>query len=167
MRIVYLIVLILFAITNTYGQVAIKVSTEKVKIGESTYYAHTVQKKETLHSLSKAYNVSIAEIIKNNESAAAGLKAGAVLLIPIKADAATEEKFFAETAAKLEPKLIIPVHWDNFFSPLDKPVTGMPPLIEHTEAVFHKLAMYCEANGIDGIFYAGNLRYRYLDEAFR
>ena len=66
-----------------------------------------------------------------------------------KADAATEEKFFAETAAKLEPKLIIPVHWDNFFSPLDKPVTGMPPLIEHTEAVFHKLAMYCEANGID------------------
>ena len=25
----------------------------------------------------------------------------------------------------------------------------MPPLIEHTEAVFHKLAMYCEANGID------------------
>lgn len=90
MRIVYLIVLILFAITNTYGQVAIKVSTEKVKIGESTYYAHTVQKKETLHSLSKAYNVSIAEIIKNNESAAAGLKAGAVLLIPIKADAATE-----------------------------------------------------------------------------
>lgn len=89
MRIVYLFVLILFAITNTYGQVAIKVSSEKVKIGENTYYAHTVQKKETLHSLSKAYNVSIAEIIKNNESAAAGLKAGAVLLIPIKTDAAT------------------------------------------------------------------------------
>ena len=86
MRIVYLIVLILFTITNIYGQSAIKVSTEKVKVGDKTFYAHTVQKKETLHSLSKAYNVPIAEIIKNNESAAAGLKAGAVLLIPVKAD---------------------------------------------------------------------------------
>ena len=86
MRIVYLIVLILFTITNIYGQSAIKVSTEKVKVGDKTFYAHTVQKKETLHSLSKAYNVPIAEIIKNNESAAAGLKAGAVLLIPAKAD---------------------------------------------------------------------------------
>jgi LysM repeat protein len=84
MRIVYLIVLILFTITNIYGQSAVKISTEKVKVGEKTYYAHTVQKKETLHSLSKAYNISIAEIIKNNESAASGLKAGSVLLIPIK-----------------------------------------------------------------------------------
>ena len=66
-----------------------------------------------------------------------------------KADAKTEKNFFMETAARLEPKLIVPIHWDNFFSPLDKPVTGMPSLIEHTEIVFHKLALYCEANNID------------------
>lgn len=66
-----------------------------------------------------------------------------------KADAKTEQTFFAETAAKLHPNLIIPIHWDNFFSPLTKPVTGMPSVIEHTEVVFFRLAKYCEANNID------------------
>ena len=62
-----------------------------------------------------------------------------------KADAAMEETFYKETIDKLEPKLVIPVHWDNFFSPLTKPVTGMPRLVEKTEVVFYKLAKYCEA----------------------
>ena len=66
-----------------------------------------------------------------------------------KADEATEKKFFEETVAKVEPKLIIPVHWDNFFSPLTEPVIGMPSLIEKTEVVFFKMAKYCEAHDID------------------
>lgn len=66
-----------------------------------------------------------------------------------KADAEMEKKFYEETIAKLEPKLVIPVHWDNFFSPLTKPVTGMPRLVEKTEIVFFKLAKYCEAAGIN------------------
>ncbi len=66
-----------------------------------------------------------------------------------KADAETERTFFAETAAKLQPKLIIPVHWDNFFSRLDVPARGMVPLVEHTEVVFFKLMQYCEEHQID------------------
>ena len=66
-----------------------------------------------------------------------------------KADEATEKKFFEETVAKVQPKLIIPVHWDNFFSPLTEPVTGMPSLIEKTDVVFFKMAKYCEEHGID------------------
>ena len=66
-----------------------------------------------------------------------------------KADEETEKIFFRETVEKLKPKLIIPVHWDNFFLPLDRPVTGMDPFVEHTEVVFHKLALYCEAHDID------------------
>lgn len=66
-----------------------------------------------------------------------------------KADQQTEEKFFHETVEKTEPKLIIPLHWDNFFSPLDKPVRGMVRLVEKTEVVFYKMAMYCEKHGID------------------
>ena len=65
-----------------------------------------------------------------------------------KADAKTEKTFFEETLGKLEPKLVIPVHWDNFFSPLTKPVTGMIPIVEKTEVVFYKLARYCEAHDI-------------------
>ena len=65
-----------------------------------------------------------------------------------KADEATERKFYSETIDKLEPKLVIPVHWDNFFSPLSKPVVGMPKLVEKTEIVFFKLAKACEARGV-------------------
>ncbi len=66
-----------------------------------------------------------------------------------KADENTEKKFFSETIDKLQPKLVIPLHWDNFFSPLDKPARGMPKLIEKTETVFFKLARYCEARDIN------------------
>lgn len=66
-----------------------------------------------------------------------------------KADEETERIFFAETAGKLNPKLIIPVHWDNFFSPLTKPAKGMIRFVEKTEIVFFKLARYCEKHGIN------------------
>ena len=60
-----------------------------------------------------------------------------------------ERRFFEKTIGKLHPQLVIPVHWDNFFSPLTKPVRGMPRLIEKTEVVFYKLARYCEEHGIN------------------
>ena len=64
-----------------------------------------------------------------------------------KASAAMEETFFRETIDRVAPKLVIPIHWDNFFSPLTRPVVGMPRLIEKTEVVFYRLAQYCAANG--------------------
>ncbi len=66
-----------------------------------------------------------------------------------KADTETERKFFMETADKVKPRLIIPVHWDNFFSGLDRPAAGMPSLIEKTEEVFFRMAKYCEAHNVN------------------
>lgn len=66
-----------------------------------------------------------------------------------KADKATEKAFFAETVEKTKPSLVIPLHWDNFFSSLEKPVVGMPPFVEKTEVVFFRLARYCEAHEIN------------------
>ena len=66
-----------------------------------------------------------------------------------KADKETEKVFFAETVGKTNPSLVIPLHWDNFFSSLDKPVVGMPPFVEKTEVVFFRLARYCEAHDIN------------------
>lgn len=66
-----------------------------------------------------------------------------------KADEQTERRFFAETVEKVKPKLVIPIHWDNFFTRLDRPVRGMPRSIESTGRSFYRLARYCEANGID------------------
>lgn len=66
-----------------------------------------------------------------------------------KADAETEKTFFAETVEKTGANLVIPVHWDNFFSPLDRPVVDMPRFVEKTEQVFFKVAKYCEAHDVD------------------
>ena len=66
-----------------------------------------------------------------------------------KADDVTEHIFFAETAEKTNARLIIPIHWDNFFSSLEQPIIGMPELIEKTEVVFFKLARYCEEHDVN------------------
>ena len=66
-----------------------------------------------------------------------------------KADTETGKRFFSETVAKVKPKLVIPVHWDNFFSSLHKPATGMPGVIEKTERSFFRVAKYCEKHQID------------------
>lgn len=96
MRIVYLFVLILFTLTDIYGQDASKITTEKVKVGDNLYYAHTVRKKETLYSLSKAYNVTIEEIVKHNRAAESGLKTGTILYIPVnEADSALQDQEIA------------------------------------------------------------------------
>ena len=66
-----------------------------------------------------------------------------------KADPDTEKTFFRETIEKTGAKLVIPVHWDNFFSPLDRPIKGMPHIIENTAAAFFKTAKYCELHDLN------------------
>lgn len=68
-----------------------------------------------------------------------------------KADRQTEAIFFHETVEKVRPALIVPLHWDNFFVPLDKPTVGMPHVIEKTEESFFKLAKRCEEYGVNCI----------------
>ena len=67
------------------------------------------------------------------------------------ADKETEEKFFYETVEKTNAKLIIPVHWDNFFAPLDKPIEEMPEFIERLDIVLFKLGKYCEEHDVNFI----------------
>ena len=66
-----------------------------------------------------------------------------------KADTEMEKTFFSETVEKTGARLVIPVHWDNFFSPLDQPIKGMPDFIEKTGQVFYKLANYCESHDVN------------------
>ena len=60
-----------------------------------------------------------------------------------------EKTFFSETVKKTGAKLVIPVHWDNFFSPLDQPIAGMPVFVEKTGQVFFRLAKYCESHNVN------------------
>ena len=66
-----------------------------------------------------------------------------------KASEEMKKKFFEETVEKVGAKLVIPVHWDNFFAPLDRASYSLPALIENTNAAFLELAEYCEAHAID------------------
>ena len=58
-------------------------------------------------------------------------------------------RFFEETVGKIQPGLVVPVHWDNFFSSLDGPVRGMPRFIEDSGKSLAVLSEYCSRHGID------------------
>ena len=64
-----------------------------------------------------------------------------------KASAEMRERFFQETIGKVSPQTVIPVHWDNFFRSLDKPVKGMPFFAENTERSLDILKSECEKRG--------------------
>ena len=66
-----------------------------------------------------------------------------------KADETTEKTFFAETVEKTKARLVIPVHWDNFFSSLESPIVDMPDVVERSEEVFFKLGRFCETHGVN------------------
>ena len=62
---------------------------------------------------------------------------------------AWQKRFFAETIDKVQPRLVIPLHWDRFFVPLYSPVRGMPRLVEDTGLSMHLLAAHCAERGAD------------------
>lgn len=106
----------------------------------------------SLHSKPTAFNNDLGQTIDQPLVQPARLRAD-VLFLGIaglaKADRVTEEKFFAETVEKVRPELVIPIHWDNFFTGLNRPVRGMPHLIERTEIALFRLTRYCEARDAD------------------
>lgn len=65
-----------------------------------------------------------------------------------KADEKTKRRFFQETVEKVQPELVLPLHWDNFFIPLNKPRYHMPSFIEKTEKVLFELAAYCSRHDV-------------------
>ena len=66
-----------------------------------------------------------------------------------KMSAAKADTFYKETLDKVQPKTVIPLHWDDFFSPLDEPVKGMPRIADNTPANFDSLARACAARGME------------------
>ncbi|MCK5823615.1 MAG: LysM peptidoglycan-binding domain-containing protein [Bacteroidales bacterium] len=58
-------------------------SNNKVKIDGKDYYIHRVEKKQTLYSISKLYNVSTKTIIENNLNVKESIAIGQFLKIPV------------------------------------------------------------------------------------
>lgn len=59
------------------------------------------------------------------------------------------DTIYKETLDKVQPKTVIPLHWDDFFTSLDKPVKGMPRIADNTEQNFDSLARACAARDME------------------
>lgn len=78
--------LLLFSFINcsiSLSQVVVERSKEKVVISGVPYYLHTVRKGETAYSISRAYGITVGELIEENPSAGDGLKEGENLRIQV------------------------------------------------------------------------------------
>ena len=61
----------------------VEVSDQKVKKDGKVYYSHVVQERQTLYSISKAYNVTQEEILEANPGLRdSGLKKNSIIMIP-------------------------------------------------------------------------------------
>lgn len=58
------------------------------------------------------------------------------------------ESFFAETIGKVQPRIVIPIHWDNFFSPLYSGIKVIPKPFDYTVENLRMLKRYCEKTGV-------------------
>ena len=85
-----------------YDNTPVSISKEKVKVSGKVCYSHVVLEKQTLYSISKAYNVSIEDIYKLNPTLQEqGLKKNSIILIPVAETVKEEVKAAEETATKV------------------------------------------------------------------
>lgn len=83
------IAILLVVLNNTVcSQVVVERSKDKVIISGSPYYVHHVKKGETTYSISRAYRITVEELIKENPPAIYGIREGQTLMVP--ANAVTE-----------------------------------------------------------------------------
>ena len=59
--------------------------------------------------------------------------------------------FFAETVDKVEPKIVIPVHWDNFFHPLYNEAKWKTAALDIPKYSIEEIKKYCESKNIEFI----------------
>ena len=70
-----------------YQAPEVKVSTEKVKIGEKLFLVHKVEPRQTVFSICKAYDITADDLNAANPDLKDGLKAGSILYIPLSGEA--------------------------------------------------------------------------------
>lgn len=80
--VILLFIFIILPLTVS-GQVEVEKSRDKVIISGKQYYIHVVRKGETAYSISRAYGVTVDELIKNNTGTEKGVKTGQALRIPV------------------------------------------------------------------------------------
>ena len=71
----------------------VEVSDQKVKKDGKVYYSHVVQERQTIYSISKAYNVTQDEILDANPGLREnGLKKNSIIMIPVQSASPVKEE---------------------------------------------------------------------------
>src|SRR5450759_5410946 len=79
-----ILISILICNNNVYSQVVVERSKDKVIISGIAYYIHQVKKGETAYSISRAYNITVEDLTRENPPAVYGINEGQTLRIPVK-----------------------------------------------------------------------------------
>ncbi len=74
------------------AQVAVERSKEKIIISGKAYYIHLVKKGETSYSISRAYNITVEELTKENPPAVYGINEGQTLRIPVREESGSSQQ---------------------------------------------------------------------------
>ena len=94
---------------QAYDNTPVSLSKEKIKINGQVCYSHVVLERQTLFSISKAYNVSLEDIYKYNPNLKeTGLKKNSIIIIPaienspaaVETSPAVEEETKKETVSE-------------------------------------------------------------------
>ena len=95
------------ALGQEYQNTPVTISKDKVRHNGEVCYSHIVKERQTLYSISKAYNVSIEDIYKYNPSVKEnGLKVNTILIIPIAGEATQTN---ADVAVEMAAEPVIEV----------------------------------------------------------
>jgi LysM repeat protein len=78
-----LMLLILIMPARLLSQVPVEISRQKIVVEGKVYYMHPVQKGQTLYSISRAYQVTVDDITRENEIPYNGIQDGQMLKIPV------------------------------------------------------------------------------------
>lgn len=93
----------LLSTAQDYQAPEVKVSTEKVRIGEKLFYAHKVEPRQTVFSICKAYEVTEEALNAANPDLKNGLKAGSILYIPVSEGEEKKQETQQEENTEPEP----------------------------------------------------------------
>lgn len=86
-----------------YENTPVAISKEKVRVDGKVCYSHIVLERQTLFSISKAYNVSLEDIYKYNPSVKeSGLKKNSILIIPCQEETSVPVAVTVEEAVPAE-----------------------------------------------------------------
>lgn len=80
-RLAFILSLLMLAVTG-FAQDGIKKSKKTETVEGKKYYLHTVEKGQTLYAISKAYDLTVNDVLLENPDAMNGIKPGQVLRVP-------------------------------------------------------------------------------------